>query len=50
MGINSLANQSVLAAFFYKIFCAKPEKPDIDLHQWVEYQIIDIVLVDKYQT
>ena len=33
MGIIILASQSVLAVFFCKILCSKPEKHDIDIYR-----------------
>ena len=42
MGIIIVASQSVLAYFYCKILCAKPEKHKIDIYWWEGYQSIDM--------
>ena len=42
IGIIILPSQSVLAVFFCKILCAKPEEHAIDMYQLEGYQSIDM--------
>ena len=47
MGIIDIASQSVLAVFFCKILCAKPEKHNIDTE---DTEVSIGVSVEKYRS